>query len=130
MNCLVLTKPTKDIHQIIEFLSGQNLKYEHVTDPFSAVQRAQQVNFDLVIICAEVEGMKVQNVIQLLYGCNPKGRIIVVAESNSKSMETSIRKEKIFYYHLNSFGMQDLTTAISSAMDLTRSNNHFKSANP
>lgn len=130
MNCLVLANPTKDMHQLEAYLSGQKLKFDKVFDPVSAIHQAQEINYDLVVTDATVEGMQIQNVIQLLYGCNPKCRIIVVSDSNSISLETSIRKEKIYYYHLNSFGMKDLTTAVSAALDLNRSENNLKSVNP
>ncbi len=42
--------------------------------------------------------------------------IIICAASNTPELETKIRKQGIFYYHIKSFGIQDLEMAISNAV--------------
>ena len=41
--------------------------------------------------------------------------IIVCAETNTPELESRIRQQRIFYYHIKSFGVQDLEMAISNA---------------
>ncbi len=43
--------------------------------------------------------------------------IIVCAEENTPEMESEIRKYEIFYYHIKSFGVEDLVMAISNAVN-------------
>ncbi|MBC8417111.1 MAG: hypothetical protein H8E10_00780 [Desulfobacterales bacterium] len=43
--------------------------------------------------------------------------IIICAENNTPQLESEIRKHKIFYYHIKSFGMEDLEMAISNAVN-------------
>ena len=43
--------------------------------------------------------------------------VIICAESNTAELESAIRKQKIFYYHIKSFGIQDLEMAISNAIN-------------
>lgn len=43
--------------------------------------------------------------------------IIVCAETNTPEMESRIRQQRIFYYHIKSFGTQDLMMAISNAVN-------------
>jgi len=43
--------------------------------------------------------------------------IIICAGSNTPELESNIRQQKIFYYHINSFGIEDLEMAISNAID-------------
>jgi DNA-binding NtrC family response regulator len=43
--------------------------------------------------------------------------IIICAENNTPQLESEIRKYKIFYYHIKSFGMEDLEMAISNAVN-------------
>ena len=55
-------------------------------------------------------------------------RIIVKTESNSKQLESRIRKEQIYYYYIDSFGLLELITALYSAFEiekLTAENNSF-----
>jgi len=41
--------------------------------------------------------------------------IIICSETNTPELESKIRKQRIFYYHIKSFGTQDLEMAISNA---------------
>ena len=42
--------------------------------------------------------------------------IIIATEANNPELESAIRQKGIFYYHLKSFGMDELLLAITSAM--------------
>ncbi len=42
--------------------------------------------------------------------------IIVTTEENNPEQESTIRRKGIFYYHVKSFGMEELILAISNAM--------------
>ena len=43
--------------------------------------------------------------------------IIVTAEENNPELESRIRQQGIFYYHVKSFGPDELMLAISNAME-------------
>ena len=43
--------------------------------------------------------------------------VIICADANTAELESSIRKQGIFYYHIQSFGIQDLEMAISNAVN-------------
>jgi len=43
--------------------------------------------------------------------------VIVCAGKNTPDLESRIRQQGIFYYHIKSFGVQDLMMAISNAMN-------------
>lgn len=43
--------------------------------------------------------------------------VIVCAEVNTPELEGKIRKQGIFYYHIQSFGIEDLEMAISNAVN-------------
>ncbi len=43
--------------------------------------------------------------------------VIVCADSNTAELESNIRKQRIFYYHIQSFGNEDLEMAISNAVN-------------
>lgn len=42
--------------------------------------------------------------------------IIITTEANNAELESTIRQKGIFYYHVKSFGMDELMLAISSAL--------------
>jgi DNA-binding NtrC family response regulator len=43
--------------------------------------------------------------------------VIICAEANTAELESRIRKQGIFYYHIQSFGIEDLEMAISNAVN-------------
>jgi DNA-binding NtrC family response regulator len=54
--------------------------------------------------------------ISIIKGLDKKLPIIITADENNPEQESRIRQKRIFYYHVNSFGMDDLILAISNAM--------------
>ena len=54
--------------------------------------------------------------ISIIKGLHRKLPIIITADENTPERESRIRHQGIFYYHVNSFGMDDLILAVSNAM--------------
>jgi DNA-binding NtrC family response regulator len=54
--------------------------------------------------------------ISVIKGIEKDLPIIICAESNTPELESKIRKQNIFYYHIKSFGIEDLEMALSSAL--------------
>jgi two-component system phosphate regulon response regulator OmpR len=54
--------------------------------------------------------------ISIIKGLDRKLPVIITADENNPQQESRIRQQGIFYYHVNSFGMDDLILAISNAM--------------
>ena len=55
--------------------------------------------------------------ISVIKGMEKDLPIIICAESNTPELESEIRKQRIFYYHIQSFGIEDLEMAISNAVN-------------
>jgi len=55
--------------------------------------------------------------ISVIKGMEKDLPIIICADSNTPELEIEIRKQKIFYYHIQSFGIQDLEMALSNAVN-------------
>jgi len=54
--------------------------------------------------------------ISIIKGLCPKLPIIITAAENNPEQEALIRQRGIFYYHVTSFGLEELMMAISNAM--------------
>ncbi len=54
--------------------------------------------------------------ISIIKGLDRKLPIIITADENNPEQESRIRQKGIFYYHVNSFGMDELILAISNAI--------------
>ncbi|MBW1782768.1 MAG: hypothetical protein JRL30_18760 [Deltaproteobacteria bacterium] len=55
--------------------------------------------------------------ISVIKGMEKDLPVIVCADSNTVELEKNIRKQRIFYYHIQSFGIEDLEMAISNAVN-------------
>jgi DNA-binding response OmpR family regulator len=121
MNCLLITCLADNIDQdIVHFLQMHNVDFDTANDQLTAIQKAHQNLYDVVVLNAESSAYHIDSAIRILKDCNPQVRIIVRTEANSRELETAVRKENIYYYHVNSFGLQEITTALSSALDLNK----------
>jgi DNA-binding NtrC family response regulator len=54
--------------------------------------------------------------ISIIKGMEENLPIIICAETNTPEFESSVRQQRIFFYHIKSFGTQDLEMAISNAV--------------
>jgi DNA-binding NtrC family response regulator len=74
----------------------------------------QKRHADLLVLNASLleEGCEFISVIKNMERDLP---IIVCAEANTPELESRIRQQRIFYYHIKSFGVHDLEMAISNA---------------
>jgi len=55
--------------------------------------------------------------ISIIKGIEQNLPIILCAETNTPEFEGKVRQQRIFYYHIKSFGIQDLEMAISNAIN-------------
>jgi DNA-binding NarL/FixJ family response regulator len=119
MNCLVLANPQKQIAvEIDRYLKDHSVPVTLISDAILGIQKVQEQHFDVIILDAKLQGVGIEDTIRLLKGADPQARIIVRTEENSRPLETAIRREKVYYFHVDSLGMQELQLAISSALGL------------
>lgn len=120
MNVLFITKAQQNKSDIDSFLQTNRVEFDMTDDQLIGIQKAHQSKFDVVVMDAELNNDQIDKAIRIFKNCNPNVRIIVRTDINSRELEILVRKEHIFYYHLNSFGNQELQSALSSALELNK----------
>ncbi len=119
MNCLIIAKPKNATTRALEFFLRKNqVAYETVHDLLTGIQKAQVFYYDLIILYTKSNDVHIDREIRLLKGFNPLARIIVNTDSNSRALETAVRKEQVFYYHVNTLGINVLRKAVKTALQL------------
>ena len=106
----------ENILKLVEMLTLSDVDVTVDDDLGTAIHRFQKNRFDTIVVDAKIKGMPIDRTIQILKDINPSAKIIVKTAKNSKELEAKIRKEEIYYYHLDSFGPDDLKLAITSAI--------------
>ena len=76
----------------------------------------QKEKVDVLILDASLLGED-SGFISIIKGMEENLCIIVCAETNTPEFEAKIRQQRIFYYHIKSFGIEDLEMAISNAIN-------------
>jgi DNA-binding NtrC family response regulator len=86
---------------------------EKIKDVFLTLQ-CEKINVLVMDVCLPEEmGCEAISIIKSMCRNLP---IIITTDENNPELESSVRQMGIFYYHVNSFGMDELTLAISNAM--------------
>ena len=115
---LIIADPNKPKNEELKSFSQKCGCVIFETDELDdSLSQVQQKKFDVIVLDAEIQGMQIERFIHILKEMDPTVKIIVKAKHNSKDLEAKIRKAKVFYYHLNSFGAAELKLAIKSALE-------------
>ncbi len=91
----------------------QLIKVNNLKDLLVTLQ-SEKINV-LVMDAGLAEGLGYE-AISIIKGLHKKLPIIVTADENNPELESCIRQKGIFYYHVKSFGMDELMLAISNAL--------------
>ena len=82
-----------------------------------AIQIVQQEKVEILIMAAEMPEMKAYEAISILKGVDPSLLIIVTARENTPELEARIRQNPIYYYHVKTFGPEELLLAVRNAWE-------------
>lgn len=82
-----------------------------------AIQIVQEEKVDLLIMEADMPEVKAYEAIPIIKGVDPTLPIIITAGRNTSELEARIRQKPIFYYHVKSFGPEELRLAIRNALE-------------
>ncbi len=72
---------------------------------------------DILVLSLEMPGIKGEDMVSIVRSIEPDLDIIVATENNCPRLEKAVRKTRIFYYHLKSFGIEELFMAIENALN-------------
>jgi DNA-binding NtrC family response regulator len=61
--------------------------------------------------------MKWEEVVPIVKGFNPGMPIIMTSDANTPELESTILQHKVFYYHIKSFGNDELVLAVRNAVE-------------
>lgn len=85
-----------------------------------AVEEVQNRNFHCIIMDVNLPEMKGYEAIPLMKTINDNPPIIMTANKNTLDLETKVREQDVYYYHLRSFGQNELRLAVNSLFEESR----------
>lgn len=98
------------------WLAEQGYRLKAVNNVKDLLMTLQSEKINVLVMDVHLPEELGYEAISIIKGLHRKLPIIITADENNPEQETRIRHQGIFYYHVNSFGMDDLILAISNAM--------------
>jgi two-component system, OmpR family, response regulator len=82
-----------------------------------ALALVQSEKIDVVILAADMPEMQGHEVVPIIKALAPRLPVIITAPENSQELEVKVRQASIFYYHVKSFGLEELDLAVQNALE-------------
>jgi len=98
------------------WLEAQSHQYKTVDNFKDVLMTIQNEKVNVLVMDVRLPETIGYEAISIIKGLDKKLPIIITADENNPQQESRIRQKGIFYYHVNSFGMDELILAISNAM--------------
>lgn len=98
------------------WLTEQGHRLKTVSNVKDLLMTLQSEKINVLVMDVHLPEELGYEAISIIKGLHRKLPIIITADQNNPQQESRIRQQGIFYYHVNSFGMDDLILAISNAM--------------
>jgi len=97
----------------------------HLTERGSeTIRYVQQEHVSVLILDTGIKDMKWEEVVPIVKGFNPGMPIIMTSYTNSPELESTILQHKVFYYHIKSFGNDELVLAVRNAVERHAQQDH------
>ncbi len=112
-----LAEPTKSLARELEqFLARKGYRTILARTLKETLLTLQHESADVLVLDASLLEEDCE-FISVIKGMKQDLPVIICSEFNTPELESKIRQQKIFYYHIRTFGIQDLEMAISNAVN-------------
>jgi len=81
-----------------------------------ALGRMKERKFDCIIINADLPELKAYEAVPIIKTVDQKIIVIMTVDMNTLELESNVRKQDVFYYHIKSFGTEELNLAVHGAL--------------
>lgn len=98
------------------WLAEQGHRFKTVDNLKDVLMTIQNEKVSVLVMDVRLPEPMGYEAISIIKGLDRKLPIIITADENNPEQESRIRQKGIFYYHMNSFGMEELILAISNAI--------------
>ncbi len=97
-------------------LRGEGYRVQKTTWLNEVFHSLQQEKIDVLILDVKMPEMKGYEAIPFIRGMAPNLPIIMTTDENSPELESQVRHHGVFYYHIKSFGFEELKLAVQNAV--------------
>ena len=113
---VLIAEPTRLLSsELHRFLADKNFTVLWASSLKETLLTLQAQTVDVLVLDAALLEQDC-GFLSIIKGMEENLPIIICAETNTPEFESTVRKHRIFFYHLKAFGTQDLEMAISNAI--------------
>ena len=115
---VLITDPDRKSGEAVCSLLRQDDYTVELTQRISeCISKVQEKDVGVLVLDVEAPEMKWHEAIPIIRGISPKLPIIVTSPQNTPELEAKVRRQKVFYYHVKSFGIEELELAVRNALE-------------
>ena len=82
-----------------------------------AIRNIQEEHVSALVLDVGVKDLAWDEAVPIIKGLDPSLPIIMTSNLNTPELEADILHQKVFYYHVKSFGTEDLILAVRNAVE-------------
>lgn len=118
---ILIVEPDQKLAQKSHLLFRKEGFVANTTERASeAIRSIQEEHVSVLVLDVGVKDMAWQEAVPIIKGLAPDLPIIMTSTANTPELEASILRHKTFYYHVKSFGTEELLLAVRNALDKSR----------
>ena len=117
---LVVDPNPKAVEDWRSCLAIQGLEVEGAPSVKDAAAKLKVLQCGCLIIDVDLPEMKGYEAVPILQAIQPNVRVIMTAVENTKELESKVRQQDVFYYHLKSFSASELASAVTDALQASK----------
>ena len=115
---ILLVEPDPHTAKRLEaVLKKEKFKVNLIERGSEAIRYVQQEHVSVLILDTGIKDMKWEEVVPIVKGFNPGLSIIMTSVINTPELESAILHHRVFYYHVKSFGNNELVLAVRNAAE-------------
>ena len=112
---LVIDPDAESQRAYLEYFQGTAFALSGCEGVAEAVERLGREHYDCILMDVVLPEMRGYEAVRYVQKKDPDTPIILTASENSKTLESRVRQENIFYYYIKSFNSDELMMAVQSA---------------
>ncbi len=117
---LVLDPDSKAVEDWRACLRVDGISVEQASSVKEAAAKLKNLQCGCMVVDVDLPGMRGYEAVPILKAIQPRAKVIMTARMNSKDLESKVRQQDVFYYHIKSFSASELASAVRGALQAGR----------
>ncbi len=117
---LVADSDSKAVEEWRTSLAIMGLKVESAGSVKEAAKKLKVLQCGCFVIDVDQPEMAGYEAVPILKAIQPFAKVIMTARENTKELESRVREQDVFYYHIKSFSPSELVSAVCDALQASK----------